>query len=150
MIASRHPQMLTLPAGEVLIDLRPMVTSSVVSQATGVSNGPERHSLTHLDHDAVDTGYSIAGSEDGVIAATEAVKVRLGTVVALLWVVAGALVLGALIAGIVFGVDGIGGFARSSNVPEFATWCGAALVLAAVCTKGLYSDRREARQAHAA
>jgi hypothetical protein len=140
--------MLTLPPGEVLIDRRPRVTSSVVSQATGVSNAPERHSLTHLDHDAVDTGYSIAGSEDGVIA-TEAVKVRLGMVVALLWVVAGALVLGGLLAGIVFGVDGIGDFARSSNAPEFATWGGAALVLAAVCTKGWCRDRREARQ-HAA
>jgi hypothetical protein len=141
--------MLTLPPGEVLIDRRLLVMPSVDFQATGVSNAPERHSLTHLNHVAGDSGYSSAGSEDGVIA-TEAVKVRLGMVVALLWVVVGTLVLGALIAGIVFGVDGILEFTRSSNVPEFATWGGAALVLAAVCTQGWYRDRREARQVHAA
>jgi hypothetical protein len=134
----------------MLIHLRPMVTLNVVSQATGVSNAPEMHSSLHPSHDAGDSGYSSAGSADGVIVATEVVKVGLGRVVALLWVAAGALVLGALLAGIVFGVDRIGDVARSSNVPEFAMWGGAALVLVAVCTKGWYRDRREARQVHAA
>ena len=150
MIASRQPQAAILSPGGVPIDLRPMVASSAVPQAAGAPNAPGVRSPTHPHRDAVDLGYPSAGSDEGAIAATEAENGGLGLVIALLCVVAGALVLGVLIAGIVFGVDGIVEFSRSNTFPEIVTWFGVSVVLAAVCTEGWYRDRRGAHHVSAA
>ncbi len=150
MIASRQPQAVILSLGGVPIDLRPMGASSAVPQAAGAPNAPGVRSPTQPNRDAVDSGDPMAGSDEVVIAATEAESVGLGMVIALLCVVAGALVLGVLIAGIVFGVDGIVEFSRSDTFPEFATWGGVAVVLAAVCAEGWYRDRRRAHHVSAA
>jgi hypothetical protein len=107
-------------------------------------------SPTPPHRDAVDLGDPGAGADEVVIAATATVKVGLGLVIALLWVVAGALVLGVLIAGIVFGVEGIVEFSRSNTFPEIVTWFGVSVVLAAVCTEGWYRDRRRAHHVSAA
>jgi hypothetical protein len=145
MIASRQPLAVILSLGGMPIDLRPMVASSTVPQGAAALNAPGVRSPTQPSHDAVDIGYPSAGSDEGAITATEAETVGLGMLIALLWVVAGALVLAVLIAGIVFGVDGIGEFSWSDTFLEFATWGGVAVVLAAVCTEGWYRDRRRAR-----
>jgi hypothetical protein len=150
MIASRYPQPRKLSLGGVRIARRPTVTSRTVPQVAGAPNAPGGRSPTPPPHDAVDRGEPMAGADEVGIAATKAVTVGLGLVIALLWVVAGALVLGVLLAGIVFGVDGIVAFSRSNNFPEFATWGGAAVVLAAVCTEGWYRDRRGAHHVSAA
>ena len=128
MVATRQAQAVVLSPGGVPIDLRPMVASSAVPRAAGAPNAPGGRAPTPPHRDAVD----------------------IGMVIALLCVVAGALVLGVLIAGIVFGVDGIVAISRSNTFPEFVTWGGAAVVLAAVCTAGWYRDRRRAHRVGAA
>ena len=115
-----------------------------------MGSSSNKRSPTHPHHDAVDSGDPMAGSDKVGIAATATVKVGLGMVIALLWVVAGALVLGVLIAGIVFGVDGIVEFSRSNTFPEIVAWFGVSVVLAAVCTEGWYRDRRGAHHGSAA
>ena len=125
MIASRQPQARKLSLGGVPIARRPMVTSSAVPQAAGAPNAPEVRSPTSPHHDAVDIGDPMAGSAEVGIAATAAVTVGLGMVIALLWVVAGVLVIGALVAGIVFGVDGVVGV-RNRRAPSPRSQQGAA------------------------
>jgi hypothetical protein len=77
-------------------------------------------------------------------------KFGLDIVVAMLWVVAGALVLGALVAGIVFGPDGLVGFVQSHAFPELATWGAAAVILVGLNLEGWCGDRRGARRASVA